>query len=128
MRRTTSATLSAAIGGTKHTGYFFSDLQGFDLFVEGCYYRVVPPDPLSAEIAEIATGGLVAPMPGTIRALLVEAGDRVTKGQALVILEAMKMEHTIRAPSAGTVRSLNCAQGMMVEAGAVLVEFEPEGG
>jgi 3-methylcrotonyl-CoA carboxylase alpha subunit len=119
--------LSATIAGTKRTGYFLADGQAFDLFVDGRQYRVALPDPLAGGTAEAASGGLAAPMPGTIRGLLAEAGDHVEKGQALVILEAMKMEHTIRAPSAGTVRSLNCAEGAMVEAGTLLVEFEPEG-
>jgi 3-methylcrotonyl-CoA carboxylase alpha subunit len=120
--------LSAMIAGAKNAGYFFSDGSIFDLFAGGRHYRITLPDPLSAETAEAASGGLTAPMPGTIRALAVKAGDRVEKGEALLILEAMKMEHTIRAPSAGTIRSLNCDQGTMVEAGVVLVEFEPEGG
>ncbi|MNL82635.1 Biotin carrier protein MADF [compost metagenome] len=60
--------------------------------------------------------------------MLAEAGDLVEAGRALVIMEAMKMEHTIRAPSAGLIKSLNCEQGAMVEAGIVLVDFESEAG
>jgi 3-methylcrotonyl-CoA carboxylase alpha subunit len=118
--------LSAIIGGVKRNGYFFSAEHAFNLFIGGHRYHIALPDPLNAELAETHSGGLTAPMPGTIRAVLAEGGTKVEKGQALVILEAMKMEHTIRAPTAGVVKSLNCTVGAMVEAGTVLVDFEPE--
>ncbi len=66
-------------------------------------------------------------MPGVIRALLSQKGALVEAGEALVVMEAMKMEHTIRAPAKGIVAAINCAEGDMVTAGAVLVNFEPEG-
>jgi 3-methylcrotonyl-CoA carboxylase alpha subunit len=79
-------------------------------------------------IAEVATGqsqhgGLTAPMNGSIVRVLVEAGQQVEAGTALVVLEAMKMEHSIRAPHAGTVKALYCGEGEMVSEGAVLVEL-----
>lgn len=67
-------------------------------------------------------------MPGVIRALLSSSGAAVEVGEALVVMEAMKMEHTIRAPAKGTVTAINCNEGDMVAAGAVLVDFEPDGG
>ena len=118
--------LSTMIGGRKHTGYFLPDGQAFDLLIEGNRYRVSPPDLAGSEGPEASVGGLTSPMPGVIRAVLAGAGDQVVAGQALVIMEAMKMEHTIRAPMAGLVMSLNCQEGAMVEAGIVLVDFEPE--
>ncbi|WP_454289322.1 acetyl-CoA carboxylase biotin carboxylase subunit [Rhizobium arsenicireducens] len=118
--------LSTMIGGRKHTGYFLPDGQAFDLLIEGNRYRVSPPDLAGSEGPEASVGGLTSPMPGVIRAVLAGAGDQVVAGQALVIMEAMKMEHTIRAPMAGLVMSLNCEEGAMVEAGIVLVDFEPE--
>lgn len=69
-------------------------------------------------------GGLLAPMPGRVRKMLVSAGDRVERGQVLLILEAMKMEHSIRAPREGVVRALAYGEGDLVEAGAVLAELE----
>jgi 3-methylcrotonyl-CoA carboxylase alpha subunit len=120
--------LSTMINGTKHAGYFFLVRQAFDLFVEGNHYRITLPDPLNADTGEIASGGLTAPMPGMIRTILVEVGSHVETGQTLVIMEAMKMEHTIRAPASGIIKSLNCREGVMVEAGTVLVEFEAGGG
>jgi 3-methylcrotonyl-CoA carboxylase alpha subunit len=67
--------------------------------------------------------GLTAPMPGRIRKTLVRAGDVVQRGQVVLVLEAMKMEHAIRAPSDGTVTRLDHAEGDLVEAGTVLVEI-----
>jgi 3-methylcrotonyl-CoA carboxylase alpha subunit len=69
-------------------------------------------------------GGLTAPMNGSIVRVLVEAGQQVEAGTALVVLEAMKMEHSIRAPHAGTVKALYCSEGEMVSEGAVLVELD----
>ena len=69
-------------------------------------------------------GGLTAPMNGSIVRVLVEAGQQVEAGAALVVLEAMKMEHSIRAPHTGTVNALYCSEGEMVSEGAVLVELE----
>jgi 3-methylcrotonyl-CoA carboxylase alpha subunit len=66
-------------------------------------------------------------MPGVIRAVLSRNGAVVEAGDALVVMEAMKMEHTIRAPAKGIVNAINCNEGDMVAAGAVLVNFEPEG-
>jgi 3-methylcrotonyl-CoA carboxylase alpha subunit len=71
-----------------------------------------------------AFGGLEAPMPGVITKVMVVVGEEVTKGQPLLALEAMKMEHMIRAPRAGHVRKVSASPGQMVQAGAVLVELE----
>lgn len=83
-------------------------------------------DPIAAAEANHAQqGGLSAPMNGSIVRVLVEPGQAVEAGAALVVLEAMKMEQSIRAPEAGTVKALYCREGEMVSEGAVLVEFEP---
>ena len=69
-------------------------------------------------------GGLEAPMPGVVTRVMVAVGDAVTKGQPLVALEAMKMEHLIRAPRDGKVRAVAAKAGEMVLGGAALVELE----
>jgi len=70
---------------------------------------------------------LTAPMHGTVVALLVEPGQPVEKGSALMVMEAMKMEHTLSAPADGQVASFPFAAGDTVGQGDVLVEFAPEG-
>jgi propionyl-CoA carboxylase alpha chain len=72
----------------------------------------------------VLTGGLKAPMPGRVIGTMVSTGDVVVAGDALVVLEAMKMEHTIRAATAGTVRNIYVSVGDQVEAGAVLALVE----
>lgn len=65
-----------------------------------------------------------APMPGKIISVKIEAGASVEKGQVLVLMEAMKMEHRIEAPCSGTVTGVFCAEGELVEQGTQLLEFE----
>jgi propionyl-CoA carboxylase alpha chain len=74
--------------------------------------------------AEEAHGGCRAPMPGKILAIRVGPGSNVRKGQVLVVLEAMKMEHEVAAPEDGIVQSVPVEVGQQVEAGAVLVTLE----
>ncbi|TMD02215.1 MAG: biotin/lipoyl-binding protein, partial [Chloroflexi bacterium] len=80
------------------------------------------PEPESAA----PTGSLRAPMPGGVVRVLVEAGERVEAGQPLVILEAMKMEHTVHAPHAGVVAEICVHVGRQVETGTVLAVVEAE--
>ena len=97
------------------------------VFLHGRTWQLANVDPLhhSGEGGG-AEGGLLAPMPGKVIALVAAEGARVAKGAPLLILEAMKMEHTITAPAAGTVRAFRFAVGDQVGDGAELVEFEPE--
>jgi glutaconyl-CoA decarboxylase len=68
-----------------------------------------------------------SPMPGRLVKVLVRAGERLTAGQPVVVVEAMKMENELRAPRAGTVREIRCAEGTAVEAGQDLVVLEAAG-
>ncbi|MFT5759042.1 MAG: 3-methylcrotonyl-CoA carboxylase alpha subunit [Alteromonadaceae bacterium] len=70
--------------------------------------------------------GLIAPMNGTMVAVLVKAGDNVSKDQTLVIMEAMKMEHTIKAPADGVIEAIFYAEGDMVDGGSELLSFVAE--
>ena len=65
-----------------------------------------------------------APMPGVVLKLMAAAGDVVTKGAPLLVLEAMKMEHQIVAPRDGKIAAVNCREGDMVQPGVELVTFE----
>jgi acetyl/propionyl-CoA carboxylase alpha subunit len=67
---------------------------------------------------------LTAPMPATVVAVPVAAGDQVKQGDAVVVLEAMKMELPLRAPADATVRAVHCRVGELVAADTVLVELE----
>ncbi|MGH9137959.1 MAG: acetyl/propionyl/methylcrotonyl-CoA carboxylase subunit alpha [Acidimicrobiales bacterium] len=76
----------------------------------------------------LTSGGLVAPMPGIVLDVRCAAGDVVDAHQTLVVLEAMKMEHHVRAPADGVVADVRVAKGQHVENGAVLLVLDPAGG
>ncbi|MFT0866110.1 biotin carboxylase N-terminal domain-containing protein [Pseudomonas sp. CAM1A] len=101
--------------------------RGATLYLQwqGELHAVSVHDPIAAaEASHSHQGGLGAPMNGSIVRVLVEPGQVVEAGTALVVLEAMKMEHSIRAPHEGTVKALFCQEGDMVSEGTVLVELE----
>ena len=77
--------------------------------------------------SQLAAGALVAPLPGTVVKVAVAVGDPVTAGDTLVAIEAMKMEHEVRAPSDGTVTEVHVAAGEQVEAGRLLVVIDGAG-
>lgn len=91
-------------------------------------YELTAVDPIAEAEADSAAvaGGLCAPMNGSIVRVLVQVGQHVEKGTALVVLEAMKMEHSIRAPEAGRVRALLCSEGELISEGRALVELEAQ--
>ncbi|MGB6101441.1 MAG: biotin/lipoyl-containing protein, partial [Comamonas sp.] len=76
-----------------------------------------------AGAAQEEGGRLTAPMPGKVVSFAVQAGDKVSKGQALAVMEAMKMEHTIAAPRDGTVAELLYAPGDQVAEGEELLKL-----
>ena len=83
-------------------------------------------DPFAANVSEAAAAGrIVAPMPGTVTRILAQAGVGLARGAPVIVLEAMKMEHTLRAPADGRVKALKCAVGDFVQEGAELADFEP---
>jgi acyl-CoA carboxylase subunit alpha len=77
--------------------------------------------------AAATSGGLVAPMPGIVLDVRCAPGDVVDARQTLVVLEAMKMEHHVRAPADGVVAEVRVAKGQHVENGAVLLVLDPVG-
>ncbi|MER8789555.1 acetyl/propionyl/methylcrotonyl-CoA carboxylase subunit alpha [Mesorhizobium sp. M0983] len=89
-------------------------------------YGFAVPDPLArADEAAAASGSLRAPMPGLVKLVRAGKGEAVIKGQPLLILEAMKMEHTIAAPHDGVIAEI-AAEGAQVTDGTVLVRFAEE--
>jgi biotin carboxyl carrier protein len=97
------------------------------VFLDGDVHLVKIDAPRSGR-ARAAGGagpeGLSAPMPATVVKVLAEAGQAVSRGDVLVLLEAMKMELPLRAPHDAVVRAVRCAAGDLVQAGATLVELE----
>ena len=75
---------------------------------------------------QVASGSLLAPMPGTVVSVAVEAGQQVEAGQPVLVLEAMKMQHTVSAPHAGVVTEIDVKPGAQVAAGEVLAVVEEE--
>jgi 3-methylcrotonyl-CoA carboxylase alpha subunit len=95
------------------------------VFIRDIRYVFSVIDPASEGIDDtVSDGDLSAPMPGKITAVFVKAGDKVERGAPLIILEAMKMEHTIAAPAKGQVTEVRYKAGDQVEDGEPLVVFE----
>jgi 3-methylcrotonyl-CoA carboxylase alpha subunit len=120
--------LRAEFGGRRLSATVIVAGEKRHVFLYGRSYLLSAVDPLyqPGEGAG-AESRLTAPMPGRITALLAEPG-KVEKGAPLLIMEAMKMEHTIRAPAAGLFKGFRYAVGDQVGEGADLVDFEPESG
>ncbi|HUN52099.1 MAG TPA: acetyl/propionyl/methylcrotonyl-CoA carboxylase subunit alpha [Candidatus Sulfotelmatobacter sp.] len=117
----------ASLGGVRLAAA--AVLRGHEVTVmaEGISERLLLDDPLDVgNVEEGAAGAVTAPMPGKIVQVLVEAGAEVAKGKGLMILEAMKMEHTIAAPRDGTIAKINVSVGEQVQEGTVLVAFTEE--
>jgi 3-methylcrotonyl-CoA carboxylase alpha subunit len=106
-------------------GTIVVDRDAVHVFTGGKHTVLTYLDPLAhAGQAEAETGRLTAPMPGKIVAILVNKNDTVKKGAPLLIMEAMKMEHTIAAPRDGVVDDLLYAVGDQVEEGVQLLAFK----
>lgn len=100
--------------------------RGQTLFLEwqDRFEAVTWADPLAEVVRQADAGGLTAPMNASVVAVSVAVGDAVAAGAPLVVLEAMKMEHSIRAPRDGVVAALFCSPGELVAEGTPLVELE----
>jgi biotin carboxyl carrier protein len=92
------------------------------VWAAGRVFRIGASAGPSARMGEHADD-LISPMPGRVVRVLASEGERVERGQPLLVLEAMKMEHVMRSGRDGVVRRIACAEGQQVEAGAVLVEL-----
>ena len=119
-------TLTAALGPRRLTATVVASGDKRHVFVAGRGHVLSHVDLLGIAGAEHDEegAGLLAPMPGKVIALLAKPGAAVEKGAPLLVLEAMKMEHTISAPRAGTVKGFRYAAGDQVAEGAELVEFD----
>jgi acetyl/propionyl-CoA carboxylase alpha subunit len=104
----------------------------YTLWLDGFRYEVEALDERTRSIRELSGAAaapsgpapLKAPMPGMIVRVAVQVGDRVTPGQSLIVMEAMKMENELRATVAATVKAVLAQPGTAVEKGALLLELE----
>ena len=121
----TADRLIARINGVRYDiGYTQTD-DRLTLFLGDQTVGLVQVDPFAmAAGTEQLDHALTAPMPGKVTAVFVAAGETVKMGQSLMILEAMKMEHTIKAPAEGVVATLPFAVGDQVPDSAILITFE----
>lgn len=118
--------LDVTLDGQRWRAGVLRDAGQVYLFTPQGQQRFTVHDPVGeSEQATADAGSLLAPMPGRIVATLVEPGSKVSRGTPLVVLEAMKMEHTLAAPADGTVHGYRAKAGEQVVDGAVLVDFEP---
>lgn len=119
-------TLLLEINGHRQRGTLARSGREYTLYLadRACHFEALPPDTGEDEDSA-ASNSLSAPMNGTIVTLLAEPGDEVAAGTALLVMEAMKMEHTINAPADGRVQAFYYAPGDLVDGGAELVDFIP---
>ncbi len=126
-QRLDDGSLMADLDGYRLNARLVREGQHLILFAQGKAYHLDLFDPMSLAAGREAQGGsLTAPMPGKVTAVHVKPGDAVLLGQPLMILEAMKMEHTIKAPIDGVVASVHFAPGDQASDGDVLIAFVQE--
>jgi 3-methylcrotonyl-CoA carboxylase alpha subunit len=115
-----------SLGDARHRLAVYADGERHAVFAEGGSALVTEFDPIVHAGDHAGEGGrLTAPMPGKVVSFLAAAGDAVSRGQPLAVLEAMKMEHTITAPRDGVVEELLYAVGDQVAEGGELLRLAP---
>ena len=124
-RHAQDGAIDVELGGRHSRATVLRRAGELTIFAGGGSYRLEFEKPAVTE-EEDPSGRLVSPLPGSVIQVLVGSGETVAKGQALMIIEAMKMEHTISAPKRGTVRQIYFSKGEQVAEGAQLFDFEPE--
>ena len=117
--------LRVSLNGVWRTVSVMIDHHVVTLRDNGLTWRLTLPDPLaSAEEEEDAGDRLIAPIPGLVTQVMTTPGEHVTRGQVLVVLEAMKTVFRLSAPADTVVASVSCTAGEMVQEGQMLVTFE----
>jgi 3-methylcrotonyl-CoA carboxylase alpha subunit len=124
-RRLAGGGVEAVRGGRRITGSVVAAGALKFVMVKGRTFTFEPVDPLAAsDQGLMAANELRAPMPGKIIQMHVKAGDRVKRGQALAVMEAMKMEHTLTAPADAVVKAVPFKTGDQVPEAAVIISFD----
>lgn len=98
------------------------------VFMDGHAYELKRTEDIAiaGSSTEASTDKIIAIMPGVVVSILVKEGDKITKGQKIIVLEAMKMQNTIVAPLAGVISKILVKEGDQVKDGDLLVDIEPE--
>jgi 3-methylcrotonyl-CoA carboxylase alpha subunit len=117
--------IQVKVSGKSAEGFVFDGESGVTIFCEG-QTTVISLSQLDLSVEEESGKLLIAPLPGYVRQILVAVGDSVQKEQALVIVEAMKMEHTILSPKSGTVVEIFYSEGDQVLEGVELLALEED--
>lgn len=123
-----NASVSYVTDGIRKRANVFSDKAGITVFQDGQTYDLKRDDPLEGS-HETSSGSdtVTAPMPGLVKLVSAKAGQQVKKGSALIILEAMKMEHTLKATHDAQIASLHVSEGDQIAGGTLLITLESEG-
>ena len=122
--RNAAGQIQVTWGDQKLLCQVYQDADDWHVFTDAGEASVRLSDPLAYVTLDTAVGGnLAAPMPGKLLSFAVKTGDKVVAGQALAVMEAMKMEHTVAAPTNGTVEELLYAPGDQVTEGAPLLRL-----
>jgi 3-methylcrotonyl-CoA carboxylase alpha subunit len=122
-----SAHVAARLGEQRFQGRYLRNGTQLYLWVGDEQYEFALDDPRTRQFtASAASGGLTTPLPGVVVAIPVAVGQKVAAGQALMVIEAMKMEHTISAPYAGTVQHIHYNKGQRVPEGSELLSIEKD--
>jgi 3-methylcrotonyl-CoA carboxylase alpha subunit len=118
--------IALSLENRRHQARFLRDGSRIHLWMTGEHFEIALEDPRLMEFsASAAQGGLTTPLPGVVAAVIVEAGQTVKTGDVLMVIEAMKMEHSIRAPNDGIVKLVHFRRGDRVPEGSQLLELAP---
>ncbi|HEX4269326.1 MAG TPA: biotin carboxylase N-terminal domain-containing protein [Steroidobacteraceae bacterium] len=124
----TESAVAAVLDGERHNARWFRHGSHLHVWIGDTHEELLIDDPRTREFsASAATGGLTTPLPGVVSAVAVKEGQAVTAGEVLMVIEAMKMEHTIAAPYDGVVRAIHFARGDRVPEGSELLALSRVG-
>ena len=123
---------SLIIDGKSYESYVYETEDGLQVLTRGRQYNLTVEDErerrlraaAGAGVAETGEFHMKAPMPGLVVSILISEGDRVEKGQVLLILESMKMQNELKSPKAGTVERIRVKQGETVEQRQALLSVQ----
>ena len=124
----TESVVTAVLDDERHTARWFARGSHLHLWSGNTHQELLIDDPRTQEFtASASSGGLTTPLPGVVSAVNVQQGQAVTAGEVLMVIEAMKMEHSITAPYDGVVQTLHFARGDRVPEGSELLELSRAG-